>query len=101
MEKKNTVAIAMEKKDVSASVNRSDPPAMEKKEAVAITMEKKDAVASDPAADGVKEPVVCTTDGVQVPAVPDCMIPLDWYRTRNTPRRRTHMAQALSTSMWR
>jgi hypothetical protein len=33
--------------------NRSDPPAMEKKNAVAIVMEKKDVVASVPAADGV------------------------------------------------
>jgi hypothetical protein len=42
------VAIAMERKDTLASVNRSDPPAMEKNKAVAIVIEKKDAVASAP-----------------------------------------------------
>jgi hypothetical protein len=67
MEKKNMVAIAMEKKDALASINCSDTLAMEKKKALAIAMEKMDVVASVPAA-----------DGVQAPTIPDCKIPLDW-----------------------
>jgi hypothetical protein len=62
---------------------------MEKKNAVAIAMEKKGAMASAPAADGVQAPIVPTAygvqapvvpaaDGVQAPAIPDCKIPLDW-----------------------
>jgi hypothetical protein len=64
MEKKDGVAITMEKKDAVASINRSDPSAMEKKNVVAIAMEKKDAVASIPTVDGVQDPAIPAADGV-------------------------------------
>jgi hypothetical protein len=85
MEKKNAVAIAMEKKDMLASINPSDPLAMEKKKAVDITMEKKDVVASVPAIDGAKAPADPAADRLQAPIVPDCKIPFDWVPYEERP----------------